>query len=68
MTRLTVKALALLLLASLAACATGGTNTSMTEPSRGETGRDFADAIMAGMERARAMRDVQSQHSTAEWP
>jgi uncharacterized lipoprotein len=67
MIKVTVRTLALLFLWQLAACS--GQQGSLSQDEDGyaasSSASDYANAIMAGMERARAMRELRLQSSIA---
>jgi hypothetical protein len=67
MIKVTVRTLALLFLWQLAACAGQPSSLYPSEDSYAASGSasDYANAIMAGMERARAMRELRLQSSIA---
>ncbi|MDB5368454.1 MAG: hypothetical protein JWP20_12 [Roseomonas sp.] len=67
MIRIAVRALTLLFLGQFAACSNTDLNLSQDTTSVRDTGADYANAIMAGMERARAMRAIRLRPSTAGW-
>jgi hypothetical protein len=65
MIKVAVRTLALLFMWQLAACATHQANLSPDEEGFSASASDYANAIMAGMERARAMRELRLQSSIA---
>jgi hypothetical protein len=65
MIKVAVRTLTLLLLWQLAACASHQASLSSDEDGYRGSASEYADAIMAGMERARAMRELRLQSSIA---
>lgn len=63
MIKVAVRTLALLLMWQLAACATHQVSSSLEDEGYSASSSDYANAIMAGMERARAMRELRLQSS-----
>ncbi|MFC7553384.1 hypothetical protein EBE87_01395 [Pseudoroseomonas wenyumeiae] len=65
MIKVAVRTLALLFMWQLAACATQQVSSSLEDEGFSASASDYANAIMAGMERARAMRELRLQSSIA---
>jgi hypothetical protein len=65
MIKVAVRTLALLFMWQLAACATHQVDASLEDEGYSASASDYANAIMAGMERARAMRELRLQSSIA---
>lgn len=65
MIKVAVRTLALLFIWQLAACATHQVSSSLDDEGNNASASEYANAIMAGMERARLMRELRLQSSIA---